>query len=194
MASPGFPLRLLVLIYERGDPHRAELVAELYGVHRLKRPFWVAEQIETAIFDGLGPRIRWALTGRVILRWKLRSGIKQNHLHPQTFWIPSEEDKAAVEPGSVVKLMFEQSDGWGERMWVIVEKVGRRRMVGSLVNRPQGFPRLDFGRRIKFRREHIIDIDLDPHTQMVERQHTTTCDRCGRANVPDPIVDIEGGV
>jgi hypothetical protein len=192
--APGFLLRLLVLAYRRDNPRRKELIAELYEVPRLERPFWVAEQIETAIFDGLGARIRWALTGRVILRWTLRSGIKQSRLHPQTFWIPSEEDKDAVEPGSVVKLMFRQSDGWGERMWVIVEKVSRRSMIGSLANTPVEFPRLDFGSKIKFRREHIIGIDLDPHTQMVERQHNTSCSRCGHSNRPDPIADIEGGV
>ncbi|WP_284745079.1 DUF2314 domain-containing protein [Amycolatopsis sp. RTGN1] len=188
--APGFVLRLVVMVYERDDPRRAELIAELYEVPRLKRPFWVAEQIETAIFDGLGPRIRWTLTGRVILRWKLKSGVKLNRLHPQSFWIPEEEEKDAIEPGAVVKLMFDQSDGWSERMWVIVEKVGRRKLVGSLTNRPLAFPRLDVGSKIKFQREHIIDIDFDPHTQMRKRQHTTTCHHCISANAPDPIEDI----
>ena len=40
--APGFLLRLIVLAYERDDPRRAELIAELYDVPRLKRPFWVA--------------------------------------------------------------------------------------------------------------------------------------------------------
>lgn len=160
--APGFLLRLLVLVYERDDPRRAELIAELYEVPRLKRPFWVAEQIETAIFDGVGPRVRWALTGRVILRWKLRSGVKQNRLYPTSFTIPSPVECRALEPGDVVKLMFEQNDGWGERMWVRIEKAGRRRLVGRLENLPLAFPRLDFGSKITFRREHIIDIHPDP--------------------------------
>lgn len=58
--APGFVLRLLVLLYPRQDPRRAELIAELYEVPRLTRPFWVAEQIETAVFDGLGARFRSA--------------------------------------------------------------------------------------------------------------------------------------
>jgi hypothetical protein len=59
--APGFLLRLLVLVYERDDPRRAELIAELYNVPRFKRPFWVAEQIETAIFDACGwSSRRWA--------------------------------------------------------------------------------------------------------------------------------------
>lgn len=163
--APGFLLRLIVLIYERDDPRRAELVAELYAVPRLKRPFWVAEQLETALFDGLAPRIKWALTGRIILRRNLRSGVKQNRKHPESFQIPSEEERAAVVPGVSVKLMFEQSDGWGERMWVRVEQVKRFRIVGRLANHPLDFPRLDYGSRIKFRRKHIIDIDWEPpHT------------------------------
>lgn len=109
--APGFLLRLIVLAYEHDDPRREELVAELYAVPRLKRPFWVAEQLETALFDGLGPRIKWTLTGRLILRWHLKSGVKMNRKHPDTFWVPSDEEKAAVQPGTIVKLMFQQSDG-----------------------------------------------------------------------------------
>lgn len=190
--APGFLLRVLVLVYDLDDPRRVELIAELYEVPRLKRPFWVAEQIETAIFDGLGPRIRWALTGRVILGWKLRSGVKQNRLHPTSFWIPSDAEKDAIEPGSVVKLMFEQSDGWGERMWVIVDKVGRRRITGYLDNDPLDFPRLYPGRKIRFRREHIIDIHPDPadHADCEQRVRAVHSG-CGAAD-PHPVV--EGGV
>jgi len=189
--APGFLLRLLVLVYERDDPRRGELIAQLYDVPRLERPFWVADQIETAIFDGLGPRIRWALTGRVILRWKLRSGVKQNRLYPTSFWIPSDQEKDAIQPGSVVKLVFEQSDGWGERMWVLVDKVSRRRIIGYLDSNPYDFPRLYPGRKIRFRREHIIDILPDPdHYADCCKQHVQmTCAGCR----PDgPPAAIEG--
>lgn len=162
---PGFVLRLMVLVYEPDDPRRQELIAELYAVPRLSRPFWVAEQLETALFDGIWPRIQWALTGRVILRWSLGSGVKMNRNHPDTFWIPTDADKAQVEPGSIVKLIFHQSDGWGERMWVRVEKIRGGRLVGRLDNDPLGFPRLHYGDRIKFRRKHIIDIHPDPHAR-----------------------------
>jgi hypothetical protein len=64
--APGFCLRLIVLAYPRGDPRRDELIAELYAVPRVQRPLWVAEQLEVALFEGLGHRvaagIRW-LTG-----------------------------------------------------------------------------------------------------------------------------------
>jgi hypothetical protein len=55
--APGLCLRLIVLAYPRGDPRRAELIAELYAVPRIQRPLWVAEQLEVALFEGLGHRI-----------------------------------------------------------------------------------------------------------------------------------------
>ncbi|MGH3898141.1 MAG: hypothetical protein ACRDTA_07770 [Pseudonocardiaceae bacterium] len=73
--APGFLLRLIVLAYERDDPRRGELIAELYAVPRLKRPFWVAEQLEKALFGGLSLRIKRAATGRIILRRCLESGV-----------------------------------------------------------------------------------------------------------------------
>jgi hypothetical protein len=56
--APGFCLRLIVLAYPHGDPRRAELIAELYAVPRIQRPLWVAEQLEVALFEGLGHRYR----------------------------------------------------------------------------------------------------------------------------------------
>ena len=55
--APGFCLRLIVLAYPRGDPRRAELIAELYAVPRIQRPLWVAEQLEVALFEGLPHRV-----------------------------------------------------------------------------------------------------------------------------------------
>ncbi|MGH3933289.1 MAG: hypothetical protein ACRDTF_25310 [Pseudonocardiaceae bacterium] len=55
--APGFCLRLIVLAYPRGDPRRAELIAELYTVPRIQRPLWVAEQLEVAVFEGLRHRV-----------------------------------------------------------------------------------------------------------------------------------------
>lgn len=55
--APGFCLRLIVLAYPRDDPRRKELIAELYAVPRIQRPVWVAEQLEVALFEGLGQRV-----------------------------------------------------------------------------------------------------------------------------------------
>jgi hypothetical protein len=55
--APGFCLRLIVLAYPRSNPRRKELIAELYVRSRIERPLWVAEQLETALFEGLGGRV-----------------------------------------------------------------------------------------------------------------------------------------
>ncbi len=64
--APGFCLRLLVLAYPRSDPRRTELIAELYTVPRIQRPLWVAEQLETALFEGVPHRLA------AVLRWASR--------------------------------------------------------------------------------------------------------------------------
>lgn len=56
--APGAVLRLIVLAFSRDDPRRRELLAELYAVPRIERPFWVAEQLEVALFEGLRGRLR----------------------------------------------------------------------------------------------------------------------------------------
>ena len=61
--APRFALRLIVRAFFKGDPRRDELVAELHVVPRWERPFWVFQQLEVAVVEGLGARFRWALTG-----------------------------------------------------------------------------------------------------------------------------------
>ncbi len=156
--APGALLRLLCLAFRRGDPRRYELRAELYAVPRPARPFWVLEQLEVALFEGLGERLLLAATGRVIHRWHLESGVERNREYPDSFWIPDEDWKAEVVPGMKVKLIFEMSDGYGERMWVEVTGVKGHRLAGRLSNTPAFIPRLGPGDKIKFRREHVIDI------------------------------------
>lgn len=56
--APGFVLRVLVMLYPPDDERRAELMAELYAMRRIRRPMWVAEQIETALFEGPRQRMR----------------------------------------------------------------------------------------------------------------------------------------
>ncbi len=55
--APGAVLRLIVLAFPRDDPRRRELLGELYAVPRIERPFWVAEKLELALFEGLRSRI-----------------------------------------------------------------------------------------------------------------------------------------
>lgn len=55
---PGFTLRLLVKLYPPGDERRQVLLADMYERPRSKRWFFVAEQLETVLVEGLPDRIR----------------------------------------------------------------------------------------------------------------------------------------
>ncbi len=161
--APGALLRIIVLAFPSDDPRREELLAELRVVPRLERPFWVLEQLEVAIFEGVWGRFTWAATGRIIWRWHLDSGVELNRGNPSTFWIPSEMERKAIRSGDQVKLVFVIKEGlngqrWGERMWVEVQKVGRRRIVGTLRNTPAFIPRMEPGQRIRFNSDNVIDL------------------------------------
>ncbi len=198
---PGTALRGILLLFPHDDPRRKELQAELYAVPWWERPLWVAEQLEVAIFEGLGARIcgRLDSVARLAIRrtfrsqairndllevieevpigarfywaireclsaartsWTLQSGVEMNRMYPESFEIPAQEDKAFLEPGDSVKLMFEASDDWGERMWVRVERRTRRGFVGRMNNTPIGFPRLGYGDGVRFTADDIIDVDF----------------------------------
>lgn len=58
--APGFCMRLISLMYPPTDPRRQELYAEMKAVPRIERPIWVAEQLETGLFEGFGARRRVA--------------------------------------------------------------------------------------------------------------------------------------
>ncbi len=81
--APGLCLRLIVLGYPPGDPRRAELIAELYAVPRIQRPLWVAEQLEVALFEGLGHRISTARRRRAHVRAARRAQAKLAELPAQ---------------------------------------------------------------------------------------------------------------
>lgn len=162
--APGLLLRVIVLAFQRDDPRRQELIAELYAVPFIQRPLWVTQQLETALSDGIWPRLTWMLAGRLIYRWKLGDGDQLNREYPQSFWVPSPNEKAAIEPGDIVKLIFEPSffppgsEKIGERMWVRVTRVGSCQIEGRLDNDPMCFPRLAYDDKIKFEKKHVIDI------------------------------------
>jgi hypothetical protein len=56
--APGVVLRLLVHLYPEGHERRRELLNELYAVPYVERPWFVAQQLETTLFEGLGERRR----------------------------------------------------------------------------------------------------------------------------------------
>ena len=115
--------------------------------------------------------------------WKLRSGEAAHREHPDTFWIPSPEERWSLKRGQTVKLIFEieAEDEAGnlevnaERMWVIVaDRIGPH-YIGILDNDPatveateDGY--LVCGAEIPFLAEHVIDISDDaPADYVAER-------------------------
>jgi hypothetical protein len=56
---PGLVLSLIVRLLYPDDARRRELQAELYAVPRWERPFWVCEQLELALRQGVFPHITW---------------------------------------------------------------------------------------------------------------------------------------
>ncbi len=187
--APGVVLRLIVLAFHSDDPRRTEILAELRVIPRWERPFWVAEQVEVAFFEGLVERLEWAATGRLIYRWRLDSGVKLNRSYPDSFWIPDDGAKATLTPGDTVKLMFTMKDGWTERMWVEVTHVGRRRLRGRLMNQPVGIPKLDAFAKITFRYGDVIDITKagEPGSDNFDEDTATICGECANNhNEPEP--------
>jgi hypothetical protein len=84
-------------------------------------------------------------------------------LHPR-FDMPTRKELFDVCEGDEVKLIFEDDDGMGERMWVTVTQCGNSdHWEGTLDNDPIGSyarPRLKYGSKLKFHPYDVIDIDL----------------------------------
>ena len=85
--APGVALRLIVLFYPRGNPRRQELLGELYAVPTIERPFWVAAQLEVALFEGLGTRFRARRDERLAQRAAERAGSERVPAPYKGFWI-----------------------------------------------------------------------------------------------------------
>lgn len=114
--------------------------------------------------------------------WRLESGVVRNEVSPDTFKIPTEEERNNVQVGQFVKLPFlfavdpddEETTFEGERMWVKLTGRAGPYLLGTLANQPASYSYLNedgetysafddaplkFGSPIVFLPEHIIDID-----------------------------------
>ena len=79
---------------------------------------------------------------------------------PRTFSIPRSEQRAALQPGDLVKLIFEadQPSPTGvtaERMWVRVQERRSSRYLGVLDNTPSFIADLAAGAGVEFGPEHV---------------------------------------
>lgn len=158
--APGAVLSLIVRLFPKDDPRRRELQAELYAVPRWERPFWVCEQFEVALRTGVAPEVTWWWGRLVWHRAKLDCGLDRHREHPGSFSVPSDDEKAELQPGDSVKLMWSVKRSWGERMWVTITHRDDARLVGELGNWPL-FVHMNPGEKVKFHIDDIIDCLLD---------------------------------
>lgn len=114
-------------------------------------------------------------------RYRLRNGEETNREHPRTFFIPSKTERDNLEPGQLVKLIFDApNSGPGgpsaERMWVVVSGRDGDGYFGRLDNQPRAIEGLSAGDRIEFAPEHVVSIwedrpDLDLKVMVSLRSH-----------------------
>ena len=107
--------------------------------------------------------------------WQLLSGEEAHAKNPDTFWMPSRQDREGLTRGTAVKLLFEvdgedeqnQVQSGVERMWVIVSEKLDSFYIGILDSQPAYLEPsentyLCFGAEIPFMAEHVIDIQHPP--------------------------------
>lgn len=112
--------------------------------------------------------------------WELidpRPTMEQN---PYTFFVPSNAEKAALQPGDLVKMMFDGLDEGVERMWVIFEGRDDQGCYGKLDNEPCAITGLNLHDPVRFQDFHITavyqnrctsDEDLAAEEKFFERCH-----------------------
>lgn len=82
---------------------------------------------------------------------------------PDTFFLPSRQDRESLRAGDLVKLIFrmvepDDSQFVAERMWVQVQEVEAARFVGVLDNDPYALTTIKAGHVVHFGPEHVIEI------------------------------------
>jgi DNA-binding transcriptional MerR regulator len=132
--APGAVLRLIVLLFPKGDPRRLELLGELHAVPRLERPLWVLEQLEVGLFEGL--RHRWD-RGRAHKQVATPEPLEQRLLFA---------DDVVIQPGRIgyrgpaacaaAGISFRQLDYWARTGLV---EPSARAAVGSDLQRLYSF-------------------------------------------------------
>ncbi len=98
--------------------------------------------------------------------WELDDGEVIAAAHPDTFWLPPLEQREALQPGQLVKLIFRilVADEAGneemhvERMWVIVTRRDGNLYTGELDNQPYCTDEMNPGLPVAFEARHVINI------------------------------------
>lgn len=92
------------------------------------------------------------------MTYTLVNGLLAHAEHPDTFEIPSQQDKAAIQVDDYVKLIFQQGGAMPERMWVLVTEMDGDKLKGMLSNHPINIESLEHGDEVLFGTEHIVSV------------------------------------
>jgi hypothetical protein len=99
--------------------------------------------------------------------WIIEDPAEWHAASPETFWLPDDELRRSIRPGSRVQLIFwlldEDDDGeafpQGERMWLLVTRFDESRGTGLLASRPvSALAPLELGQTLQFRADDTIDV------------------------------------
>lgn len=99
---------------------------------------------------------------------------------PYTFYIPSPEVIARLQPGDTVKLSFvsddeDVDDVITEQLWVRITEIIGDEFRGELDSEPEAIPELQAGDDIEFASDHIIDTQLDDPVPNLVQQYAPYC-------------------
>lgn len=91
----------------------------------------------------------------------LTDAARQNHLHPDTFEIPDENEMAAIVPGCFVKVAASVDIApkvSGERFWVEVTSLEDGIVVGKVANNLLGDLPFKWGDTVEFTVRNVLAI------------------------------------
>jgi|GEM_PF-535290 len=195
---PGYPqtLGLEVSVHPRGPDLRPAFVvtdaahplaAEQRGGVYVER---VLEMVWPVVHRGETPRLgepRFATLERD--RWAVRDAAAAYRDRDGVYWLPEEEARRSLRPGQIAKLCFDlvASDEDGrparhvERMWVGVDHRAGDGSVysGTLDNVPHNGGLAEYGMRVWFTPDHVLDIQTAPDEPLASDRAPVRCDRHG---------------
>ena len=98
--------------------------------------------------------------------WQLVDGEEMAKADPDSFEVPTRDEKDALRLVDQCKLEFERVPArggiCGERMWVLVtERIGDQ-LRGTLSNQPVVIESLNFGDVVEFEIRHVLAIQAAP--------------------------------
>ncbi|WP_375390179.1 hypothetical protein [uncultured Amnibacterium sp.] len=161
--APRLVLRVIVIAWPSWHPRRRELLAELAAVPRRDRPFWVAEQLEVALLEGVGGR----LMGRF-------GSLLEADMHLRVTWVRGDTFIGRpAAPGDVLDLDV-HVDGFvvRARVRVVRHTLGARGvLVAQLLDAEALGERFARRQLLRFVCGAVVPIDLAERSGSTSRKH-----------------------